>query len=466
MTATDRPGAATAAEEYVAGLLAATTPPERVRARTAAVVADTVAVARLAAGNPDIAGMLDAAAPGPSSTVVPGRPAAPEIAAGVNATAAVYHELDEGLRGAGHPGAHVVPAAVAVAEAEGAPASEVLHAVALGYQLQADLGRAVTLRPEVHAHGALGAPAAALAAARVLRLDAARVAQAVLIAANLAPAGDWSACTGGHTVRHLFAGQGAQTGVRAAYLARAGFTAPAGSLDVAYGIVRGDGGPPRLRRGGGWAVTQGYLKLWSACAYTHSALDALAGARARSPFTAAEVGHIVVRVPAAGLLVGGVHTRTPLAARFSIPVVLATLVVHGELNGVIDRARVDSAVLALAGRITVRHDPEMDREWPARMPAAVHIALRDGTTVRERVEDPAGPAGAEYPGAVRDKIRRLGTGDELIGWMAATAPGSPDPGVQGLFTAAMPAPGAEPPAARGPAVTDVTGGDAHGRSTT
>lgn len=386
--------------------------PEDVARRAACVVADTVAVARLAGARPEVVAQAFWAGPGPSSTVLANHPGvAPDVAAAVNGTAAVWHELDEGLRGAGHPGAHVVAAAAAVAEAEGSSAGALLEAVALGYQAQAELGARYELHPEVHPHGTLGAPAAAAAVAHLLGLDAAHTGTAVAIAANLAPAGAWSACLEGSTVRNVQAGAGAHLGLRAAYLARAGTTAPRESVELAYGLVRG-----RARQGAApaddWSIRTGYLKTWSACAWSHTALDVVDQVRRREPggaLDAARIHAVELRVPAVSMPLARVLLQPALAARFSIPALVATLLVHGRLRPEIDTLPPDGAVAALAARVRLTEDRAFTRRWPAELPAAARVVLADGTERTAELGDPVGARDTEgFVEAVRVKLAGLG----------------------------------------------------------
>lgn len=390
--------------------------------RTAAVVADTVAVAQLAAKQPELAAFAQPPAAGPASTVVADLShTTPDTAAMVNATAAVWNELDEGLRGAGHPAAHVVPAAVAVAEATGRTVPELLTAVVCGYQVQADLGRTFVLDERVHPHGALGAPAAAVAAASLLGLDRERTTQAINIAADLAPAGSWASCVGGRTARHVLAGAGAAVGVRAAYLARAGVTGAPDALDLAFGHVRGEVKAPGAPSGGneaGWAIHGGYLKRWSACAWSHAVLDATAsllGSLGRQAPVVPRVRRVLVTVPSVSMRLQDIHRDSALAVRFSIPVLVATLLTYGELNRHVDTACDDTEVLDLATRVQVTEDTAMTRRWPAQMAAVVCVELTDGTSLDARVDDAAGHESDEdYVDAVRHKLRRLDARRRLL----------------------------------------------------
>jgi 2-methylcitrate dehydratase PrpD len=315
-----------------------------------------------------------------------------------------------------------VPAAVAVAEAQGRSVPELLRSVLCGYQSQADLARSFVLDERVHPHGALGAPAAALAAARLLRLDVGRTVHAINIAADLAPAGSWDSCVRGRTARHVLAGSGAAAGVRAAYLARAGVTGAPEALDLAFGHVRGHVNPderepePQLT---GWAIHRGYLKQWSACAWTHSVLDAtaslLGSLRASAVATGSRVDQVSVSVPRVSMRLKDINRESALAVRFSIPLLVATLITYGELNSHVDGAWHDDEVLDLAARVTVDEDLGMTRRWPREMPAAVRVKLTDGATIDATVDDAQRHTNDEdYVAAVRGKLRHLHASERLL----------------------------------------------------
>lgn len=104
------------------------------------VFADTVGVAIGGAKRPEIeayvrgdGGLFGPLAGGGASLLVPGlQEAEPATAAFVNATAGTFLELDEGYRPTGHPAMHVVPAALAAAQALNSPGRELLAAILAG----------------------------------------------------------------------------------------------------------------------------------------------------------------------------------------------------------------------------------------------------------------------------------------------------------------------------------------------
>jgi 2-methylcitrate dehydratase PrpD len=247
-----------------------------------------------------------------------------------------------------------------------------------------------------------------VAAALLLGLDGEGVATAVEIAANLAPAGTFEACLDGSTVRNTYAGAGAQIGVRSAQLAAAGFTAPPGSCEVAYGSVRGTGLRTWPRPVDGWAIGSGYLKRWSSCAFTHSVLDAVLELRTRRELDPASIENVVVRVPAVAAQLGGVHTSPPLAARFSIPVLVALLLEGADLQDPATCETVPAATEALAGRVEVIEDAASTAQWPGHSAAEVRVVLADGTRLVGSVPDPVTPQTDDaYVDAVVAKLERL-----------------------------------------------------------
>jgi 2-methylcitrate dehydratase PrpD len=72
--------------------------------------------------------------------------------------------------------------------------------------------------------------------------------------------------------------------------------------------------------------------------------------------------------------------RNAAEARFSLPYVVATALVHGSVRlAAYEPARLeDPAPRALMARITAVVDPEIDAGFPGRRAARVEVTLRDG----------------------------------------------------------------------------------------
>jgi hypothetical protein len=124
-----------------------------------------------------------------------------------NGLAGTMLELDEGNRFArGHPGIHVLPAALAEAERLGRSGAALLAALVVGYDVAARLGGGAPVRPGMHMHGVHGAVGAAAAVARLRELDAESTARALGVAAGLTLGTSWRTALGGATVRNAYAG--------------------------------------------------------------------------------------------------------------------------------------------------------------------------------------------------------------------------------------------------------------------
>jgi 2-methylcitrate dehydratase PrpD len=180
------------------------------------------------------------------------------------------------------PGAIVVPTALTVAASLPEPdADEFAAAIVAGYEAMIRLGAAID-GPSVLYRGIwpsyFAAPfGAAAVAARLMRLDETRAANALATALILAApgAGHHAAAT---TARWLAVGEAAGRGVQAALSAQAGFTSDIGLADGdflknIYGIV-----PDAVLLGGGWnelALLQASFKPWCAARQTMAATQAL-----------------------------------------------------------------------------------------------------------------------------------------------------------------------------------------------
>jgi 2-methylcitrate dehydratase PrpD len=183
------------------------------------------------------------AAPGSCAILGTARRVCAEAAAFANGVLTHAAELDS-LRQPGsgvHPGAALVPAALAAAQVSGASGAEFLTALVAGMEVLFRIGNATKHTAEArgfHAPGLTGPFGAAIVAGRLSGLDAASLAHALGIAGSLsggllefAKSGD------GGLVKRIHLGRAAQAGVSAVALARAGFDGPSSVLEGRYGFL-------------------------------------------------------------------------------------------------------------------------------------------------------------------------------------------------------------------------------------
>ena len=163
-------------------------PDARERARW--VMADCVPVIAAGMQQPEMRALVERhlahAAPGTAWVIGSGRRAAAGDAALLNGTAGTWLELDEGnLFAKGHPGIQVVPAAIAVAHETRASGSELLAAIALGYEISSRISRAAETRLSIHPHGTYGVIGAAVAVARLSGFDSGQMLELINVAATM-----------------------------------------------------------------------------------------------------------------------------------------------------------------------------------------------------------------------------------------------------------------------------------------
>ncbi|WP_372094730.1 MmgE/PrpD family protein [Tistrella mobilis] len=326
-------------------------------------------------------------------------------AALANGIAGTMLELDEGNSFArGHPGIHVLPALLAVRPLARVSGPDFLHAFVFGYEAGARIGAAARLRNALHPHGTWGTVGAAVGAALLDGAGAEEVIAAINVSSSLSVGSSLRTMLEGATVRNAYAGLSARNGLTAWDLVMAGFTGETDGVRSVYGGVLAEGFRPEemvAELGTRWEIRRNYFKRHAACRFTHAALDVVAGLIAdHGPIAPEAVAGVEVVTYVWAAQLDGARPDNMLAAKFSVPFAVATMLAHGAASVPAFRAPAltDARILDLAGRVTVDEDPAMTAMLPDRRPARVTIRLTDGRvltgetfTNRGDAVDPYGP---------------------------------------------------------------------------
>src|SRR3954471_9330286 len=235
--------------------------PVHVRDRCKVIIADLIAVIAAGMQEPEMQSLaahhLPTVAGGDASVIGHARRFHPLYAELINATAGVWLELDEGnFNTNGHPGVHVIPAALAHAQENRLSGRDFLTAVALGYEICGRIGGAYDMKTIVQPHGTYGVIGAAVAVAKLSGFDVAQMRTVINIAASTPLGGNRQTMRDGATVRNYYAGHGNFTGQMAARLVQAGFTAPLDAPSVTFGQLLADDFKPAQ-------VVEGLGKDWT-----------------------------------------------------------------------------------------------------------------------------------------------------------------------------------------------------------
>ena len=317
----------------------------------------------------------------------------PGFATLVNGTAGVALEMDEGNRqGGGHASIHVMPSALAMAEAQGLGGEAFLESVIVGYEVTSRIGGATLPKQQVHSHGTWGTIGTAALTARLLGYDASETRQAMNMAMSMSPANTWTPCLEGATVRNLYPGRSGFQGILAANLVRCGFTAIDDGPTDLYSNLIGEGFVPEavvdgLGQPKNYRIQQNYFKLHACCLYNHPVLDAFLSITRTLKFSAEEVEEIRVEAPPLALIMADPAPENMLAAKFSIPYAVAASLIHEttDVTAFYPDKVDDPRVRELARKVRVLGDPDMNLrrfDYPA---ARVTVRLENGHEITDSV---------------------------------------------------------------------------------
>ena len=320
----------------------------------------------------------------------------PIDAALANGVLAHSDETDDSHEGSqSHPGASIVPAALALAEDVAAGGELLLRAVTLGY----DVGPRVVMalgglafRNETRrsTHALAGTFGSAAAAGCVAGLDARQMRWLLDYASQQAGGyAVWARDTDHVEKAFVFGGMPARNGVTAAVLVRSGWN---GVDDVFAGddnffAVNAPRAAVALvadRLGERYEIANTDIKKWTVGTPIQAPLDAIENLRKRRPFEAADVSRVVVRLaPSVGRVVDN-RDIPDICLQHMVAVML--LDKTASFRAAHDKARMlDPAVQRERRKVSYVPDEALAPLLPARV-AIVEVTLADGSELVERVE--------------------------------------------------------------------------------
>lgn len=357
---------------------------------------------------------------GPATVVGETQTTTAAIAALVNGT--LIHSLefdDTHIASITHGSSVLASAALATAEAVQADGRQMLRGFGLGWEILIRLGLASpgTLQTcGFQVTSAVGPFASAVTAATI-REDPAEVMGNAIAIAGSQPAGNFSFVASAATVKAFQPGWAAHGGLVAEAAARFGMTGGPEVFDGPFGFyrlyARDEAAGARLDTlladlGERWYLPEVAFKRYPCCHYIHPFIEALTSVLDNGT-ERRDVAQIHCRVPTEEIPIiaerweDRQRPRSAHSARWSLPYVLALVLVHGRVgvehfDGDPDPAVVDRAQ-------SCSFEAWDDSGFPARFPAEVTVTLRDGSTERSIVDDVSGAPGREIdPDRVVEKF--------------------------------------------------------------
>jgi 2-methylcitrate dehydratase PrpD len=344
-------------------------------------------------------------------------------AAMVNGTAIHAFELDDYHNAKLHPGAVVIPAALAIAEEREISGERLVTAIAAGYEVM--IRSSLALNPSAarlrgwHLTGVCGPFGAAAACAVLLGFDAERTAWALGLAGTQG-SGLWAFNADGAMSKRLHAGKAAHSGVLAAELAAAGFTGPTqiyefhdGGFLKAYSDAS-DPAPLTHELGSRWHLEALSVKPYSCCGSTHAYIDAALELRKRlgnkwDPARPVRVGLSKVVDVQCGF---DYAPSTALNAQMSLRYTVAAALADGQVlpQQFSDERMRDPALCTLAAKLELMDDPQLDKLYPAHFAGWVAAEV-GGQWMRVDILDPTGSVACPIDAAgIAEKFKRINPG--------------------------------------------------------
>jgi len=327
----------------------------------------------------------------------------------VNAFSANILSFDDTYETLAHPGATVIPPALAVGEKMGASGAQVLTAVVTGYEVLLRIGYAIEPTPERQrqAYGlswqSLGAT---ITSGKLLNLDKERMRHALSLGGYNTPVPfdhklgleieerpvSW--------IKNNF-GWSAMGGVLGSLLAQKGFIGNRFILDGDKGFWAMTGSDQcdfsKMYAGLGetYLLPKTSIKPYAGCRFLHSPIDACLKILGENKLTADDI--VSVTAETTTEIIEESSDSNPeniIDAQFSLPFLVA-LCIHGRspAKGLHETDLANPTIRSTARKIILKTDDELDKLfWDDRslIPCRVTIETKDGRRFEETVLKPKG----------------------------------------------------------------------------
>jgi 2-methylcitrate dehydratase PrpD len=310
----------------------------------------------------------------------------------------IYSYDDTHAEAVVHPAGPVATAALALAEQRPTSGADFLLALALGIEMTCRLSKAVSVPPAKgpvawSQTGITAGIGAAVAAAKLLKLDATRLQYAIGIALSQAAGFRVMHAT---MVSSLMPAQGAQTGLRAAVLAERGFTASLAALEGRYGFLEVFAESPDVAAltdglGERFEILRNTYKPYPCGIVIHPIIDACLQLRREHAIEPASIDAVRIKAsPGAMALCDRRNPQNELQAHVSLYHWTAATLIHGvaRIQQLQDATVRDAAIVAFQDKVSVVGDAGMAADA-----ADVTITLMDGRSFACRIDHCIGSAG-------------------------------------------------------------------------
>jgi 2-methylcitrate dehydratase PrpD len=344
---------------------------------------------------------------GPCTVIGSSEKLVPAGACFTNGTTGHAADLDDCMNeGGGHPGVIIIPVALAMAEYAALSGKELLRCIIIGYDTFAKVGKASNYQSlfdrGFHPTALLGMFGAAMTAARALDLNLDETANALGIVGSFV-AGNLECYADGSYTKRLHAGSASSAGVTAALLAKNGYTGPKSILEGSRGFFHAycKDARPELINSGDFRtleIEKVSFKPHACCRFNQAGIDAMLALLAEYGLEHREIASIRVELARTCYEIVGqpeevkFHPKNAVDCQFSAPysIAIAAIEKRAFLDEYTNQSASRQDVAELLKKITVLHNPELDRFFPESFPTRITIGTKSGKSYSKEVRYPKG----------------------------------------------------------------------------
>jgi 2-methylcitrate dehydratase PrpD len=339
----------------------------------------------------------------------------------VNAASSHIVELDDIHKASIiHAGTVVIPAAVAVAEANGLSGKELITSVVVGYEVCYRIGEAVSPSHYYYYHNTAtcGTFGSAAAVAKLLNLTVEQTMYALGNAGTQA-AGLWEFIEDGANTKQLHTAKAAYNGTLAAMLAKKDFTAASKILEGRRGFFEAmseNANPSKITEGLGkqFKIVENSFKIHASCRHTHPAVDCILDVMKEHSIPYKAIQRVTIKTYQTVLnITDKPNPDTLYASKFSSQFCAALAAVNGAASlADFNESTLNSAeIRELMEKVEVVVDPYYEGAYPEKWGAKVEIETYSGNVYEELTDYPKGdPEKMASKEELVQKFRTMTTG--------------------------------------------------------
>jgi len=320
-----------------------------------------------------------------------------------------------------HPSDNI-PAAIAVAEAEGKSGRDLIMAITLGYEIQCRLCDAASLRPKGWDHVGYVSISSSVLASKLMNMDLEGVKHAIALGitpnvtlrqTRVGELSMWKGCAAANAARN---------GVFAALLAEGGMTGPTEIFEGEKGFFKQVTGSFDLKieefgyKGENFKILDTYIKYYPSEYHSQAGVEAALSLRNKVKIEDIEELNIETYDTCVDIIAGDKEKWTPVTretADHSLPYCVAVALCDGEVGlKQFEEERIkDPDLHKIMSKIKVARNPEHNKQYPGAFPCLIEIKTKSGETFTETVTFPKGhPKNPLTDSELEEKFNTLNNG--------------------------------------------------------